>query len=87
MFGILSLAVNQLWSLLVAHVSAAFLDALVRGCLVLVKPPQFLSQRSYTALDECWRFQEALFGLRRSPSLWVEERDVFKIARNCLRGG
>ena len=76
MFGILSLAVNQLWSLLVAHVRAVFLDAPIRGCLVLVKPPQFLAQRSCTALDECWRFQEAFFGLRRSPSVWVEERYV-----------
>ena len=72
---VLSVTVNQRWSPLVAGVSTACLSALTRGSQVLVKPPHFLVQPPCAGVDEYWRLHEALHG-RRSPALWVEERDA-----------
>ena len=57
---VLSIAVNQRWSLLVAGLSTA---------------PHFLVQHPYASFDECWRLHKALCGLRRSPAPCRKERE------------
>lgn len=61
-------------------IKTAFLNAYINyeqeDDLVLIKPPQFLLEKNYVEKDVTYLPLKAVYGFRRSPRLWSQQRDL-----------
>ena len=60
-------------------IKTAFLNATINyeqeDDLVLIKPPHFLVEKNYVGKDTTYLPLKAVYGFRRSPRLWSQQRD------------
>ncbi|CAE7406162.1 GIP [Symbiodinium sp. CCMP2592] len=73
--GALTYASFRKWRGASSDISSAFLLADWPKSLsrYAVLPPKFLVDNGYVAQDECWLVEKPLYGLRESPSIWVDK--------------
>ena len=61
-------------------IKTAFLNAYINyeqeDDLVLIKPPHFLVEKNYVEKDMTYLPLKAVYGFRRSPRLWSQQRDL-----------
>ena len=61
-------------------IKTAFLNAYINyeqeDDLVLIKPPHFLIEKNYVEKDVTYLPLKAVYGFRRSPRLWSQQRDL-----------
>lgn len=69
------LARHPEWTALVLDISCAFLNAWLGDEKVLLRPPPALVRLGLIAPNVLWIVLRAIYGLRKSPKLWVEERN------------
>lgn len=70
------LARHPSWNALVLDVSCAFLNALLGDEKVLIRPPPALVRLGLVAPNILWIALRAIYGLRKAPKLWEQERNL-----------
>ena len=63
------------WSALVLDISCAFLNASLDNERVLIRPPPALVKLGLVSPHVLWMALRAIYGLRKAPKLWEEERN------------
>ena len=67
------------WSALVLDISCAFLNAPLETAQgkdpVLIQPPSILYRLGLISKGTIWRAARAIYGLRKSPKLWEQDRN------------
>ena len=63
------------WTALVLDISCAFLNAVLGDERVLIRPPPALIKLGLIAPNVLWMALRAIYGLRKAPKLWEEERN------------
>ena len=70
---------RRTWSALVLDISCAFLNAPLETAEgqnpVLIQPPSILYRLGLISRGVIWRAARAIYGLRKSPKLWEQERN------------
>ena len=69
------LAPHPDWSALVLDISCAFLNASLDNERVLIRPPPALVKLGLVSPHVLWMALRAIYGLRKAPKLWEEERN------------
>ena len=75
---LMALAARKGWSLGSLDVITAFLYAALDDAedgIYLVQPPEFLVKQGYIRRGVLWKLKKALCGLRKTPTMWQDERD------------
>ena len=69
------LARHPEWVALVLDIACAFLNAELGDEKVLIRPPPVLVRMGLIAPHVLWLALRAIYGLRKAPKLWEEERN------------
>eukprot|EP00971_Amphidinium_carterae_P102634 2031633-Amphidinium_carterae.1 len=74
--SVLMVSAKREYRLGVLDIRTAFLNAEIElGRVVVVKPPQLLTDFRLQSQKGAWVLMKALYGLKESPGLWSEHRD------------